>query len=73
MYTLSNNFGREVDFVEQVNFSKNAKNAPAEIWYPFPISGARGHLFSIKHGFVPIPIAATTLKSGTAIYISTNL
>ncbi|MFC1919776.1 hypothetical protein ACFLWX_03185, partial [Chloroflexota bacterium] len=48
--------------------SQNARSAIPVIWYPYPTSVAKARLYDTSLGYAPIPIVASTLKSGTATF-----
>jgi len=52
--------------------SPSVKSVSLETWCPYLILAVKGQLFITKPGFVPILIAASTSKSGMAMFILTN-
>jgi hypothetical protein len=53
--------------------SPSVRNAIPETLYLYPISAVREHPYSLKHGFAPILIAVSILKSGTVMSIGMSL
>ncbi len=72
MYTHSNYSGREVDFVEQLNFPKCLKCGSGNL-VPLSDFGSQGASILYKAWVCTNLIAAITSKSGTVISISMNL
>ncbi len=61
MYTLNNNFGREVDFVEQVNFPKCQKCASGNL-VPLSDFGSQGASILYKAWVCTNPDCGYNLK-----------